>query len=56
MAGDVDILVIGAGVSGIGIACRLSDAFPDKRLAILEGRDGALWAGTSGAPQRSGIT
>lgn len=45
MAGDIDVLVIGAGVSGIGIACRLSDAFPGKRLAILERRQniGGTW-------------
>ncbi len=45
MACDFDILVIGAGVSGIGVACRLSDRFPEKRLAILERRQsiGGTW-------------
>ncbi len=40
-----DILIIGAGVSGIGIACRLRREFPDKRLAILERRAaiGGTW-------------
>jgi cation diffusion facilitator CzcD-associated flavoprotein CzcO len=45
MAHDFDILVIGAGVSGIGVACRLSDRFPGKSLAILERRQtiGGTW-------------
>lgn len=45
MACDFDVLVIGAGVSGIGVACRLSDRFPGKRLAILERREtiGGTW-------------
>lgn len=45
MACDFDVLVIGAGVSGIGVACRLSQAFPHKRLAILEERQsiGGTW-------------
>ncbi len=40
-----DILIIGAGVSGIGIACRLRREFPHKRLAILERRAaiGGTW-------------
>jgi cation diffusion facilitator CzcD-associated flavoprotein CzcO len=42
---DLDILVIGAGVSGIGVACRLGKTFPGKRLAILERREtiGGTW-------------
>jgi cation diffusion facilitator CzcD-associated flavoprotein CzcO len=45
MARDVDILIIGAGVSGIGVACRLSDRFPGKSMAILERREsiGGTW-------------
>ena len=45
MSRDVDILVIGAGVSGIGVACRLGDRFPGKSLAILERREsiGGTW-------------
>ena len=41
----LDILVIGAGVSGIGVACRLTERFPDKRLTILERRAsiGGTW-------------
>mgnify|MGYP001819124671 CR=1 FL=1 len=36
-----DILIIGAGISGIGIACRLSQRFPERRIAILERRAAA---------------
>lgn len=35
---DLDVLIIGAGLSGIGAACHLRRECPDKRLAILEGR------------------
>jgi cation diffusion facilitator CzcD-associated flavoprotein CzcO len=40
-----DILIIGAGVSGIGVACRLARRFPDKRIGILERRQaiGGTW-------------
>jgi len=37
----VDVLVVGAGLSGIGAACHLRQNCPQKRFAILEGR-GAL--------------
>jgi len=36
-----DILIIGAGLSGIGSACRLSREFPEKSIAILERRKSA---------------
>ena len=40
-----DIVIIGAGLSGIGAARRLQDSCPDKSFAILEGRDavGGTW-------------
>ena len=40
-----DVLVIGAGVSGIGVACRLARDCPDKTYAILERRQrlGGTW-------------
>jgi monooxygenase len=40
-----DIVVIGAGLSGIGAAKYLSDDFPDKKILLLEGRDsiGGTW-------------
>lgn len=40
-----DVLIIGAGLSGIGTACYLNDSFPNKSLAILERRNcmGGTW-------------
>jgi cation diffusion facilitator CzcD-associated flavoprotein CzcO len=41
----VDVLIVGAGLSGIGAAHHLQDAFGGKTYAILEGRDaiGGTW-------------
>ena len=41
----LDVLIIGAGLSGIGAACRLQQRCPNHRFAILEGRDrlGGTW-------------
>ena len=33
-----DVLIIGAGLSGIGMACHLKQQCPDKSFAILERR------------------
>ena len=33
-----DVLIIGAGVSGIGMACHLKHECPGKSFAILERR------------------
>ncbi len=40
-----DVLIVGAGISGIGSAWHLSQQCPDKSFAILEGRDaiGGTW-------------
>ncbi|MBL7259353.1 flavin-containing monooxygenase [Paractinoplanes lichenicola] len=40
-----DVLIIGAGLSGIGAAWRLQEAFPAKTYAVLEARDaiGGTW-------------
>jgi cation diffusion facilitator CzcD-associated flavoprotein CzcO len=40
-----DVLIIGAGLSGIGAACQLQQRCPDKRYVILEGRAalGGTW-------------
>ena len=34
-----DILIVGAGISGINAAYRLQTDFPDYRVAILETRN-----------------
>jgi monooxygenase len=41
----VDVLIVGAGISGIGAACRLQERSPGKTFAILEARDciGGTW-------------
>ena len=40
-----DVLIAGAGLSGIGVACHLAQKCPDKSVAILEARDaiGGTW-------------
>ena len=42
---DVDVLVVGAGLSGVGAACRLARSVPDRSFAVLEARDavGGTW-------------
>ena len=44
-AADFDVLIIGAGISGIGAACHLRAHQPGRTFAILEGRDaiGGTW-------------
>ena len=39
------MLIVGAGISGVGAACQLQDRCPDKTYAILEARDaiGGTW-------------
>ena len=41
----VDIVIVGAGLSGVGAACHLRSKCPGKRVAILEARDaiGGTW-------------
>jgi len=43
--GDYDIVIIGAGISGIGAAYRLAESDPSTRYVILERRDriGGTW-------------
>ena len=40
-----DVLIIGAGLSGIGTACQVTAEFPDKTIAVLERRArlGGTW-------------
>ena len=42
---DHDVIIIGAGLSGIGTACQLHERFPDLDFRILEGRErmGGTW-------------
>ncbi|OMC51434.1 FAD-containing monooxygenase EthA [Mycolicibacterium fortuitum] len=42
---DFDIVIIGAGIAGIGAAKYITEAFPGKRVVILEGRAniGGTW-------------
>ena len=41
----VDVLIVGAGISGIGMAYHLQQQCPDRSYAILEGRPsmGGTW-------------
>src|SRR6478736_6260925 len=45
MSTHVDVLIVGAGISGIGAGCHLKTSLPGKTFAILEGRDaiGGTW-------------
>ena len=42
---NVDVLIVGAGISGVGAGCRLQQRCPDKSFAILEARGaiGGTW-------------
>ena len=44
-AKHVDVLIVGAGMSGIGVACHLRRTHPDRSYAILEAREvsGGTW-------------
>jgi cation diffusion facilitator CzcD-associated flavoprotein CzcO len=40
-----DVLIVGAGLSGIGCACALTQSFPDLRIGLIEARNriGGTW-------------
>lgn len=42
---QLDVLIVGAGISGIGAACHLQQQCPDKRFAIIDALDsyGGTW-------------
>ena len=42
---NLDVVIVGAGLSGIGAACHLRRRCPGKRIALLEARDriGGTW-------------
>ena len=44
-AEHLDVLIVGAGLSGVGAGCHLTAKCPDKSFAILEARDaiGGTW-------------
>src|SRR3954452_9961136 len=45
MTEHVDVLIVGAGLSGIGAACRLRAEHPGRSVAVLEAREasGGTW-------------
>jgi cation diffusion facilitator CzcD-associated flavoprotein CzcO len=45
VSSDLDVVIVGAGISGIGMGCHLASRRPRTRFAILEGRGaiGGTW-------------
>jgi monooxygenase len=45
MSEHVDVLIVGAGLSGIGAACQLREHLPTRSVAVLEARErsGGTW-------------
>src|SRR6201997_4630517 len=52
-AGHVDVLIVGAGVSGIGVAHHLRERFPGRTFAILDVQDNR--GGTGWTHQSPGV-
>lgn len=42
---DADVIIVGAGLSGVGSACHLREHCPDRSVMVLEGREamGGTW-------------
>jgi len=42
---DADVIIVGAGLSGVGAACHLREHCPDRSVLIIEGREsmGGTW-------------
>ena len=45
MSEHADVIIVGAGLSGVGLAHHLQESFPGKTYVILEARDaiGGTW-------------
>ena len=39
VAEHLDVVIVGAGLSGVGAACHLSTSVPEKSFALLEARE-----------------
>ena len=51
-----DVLIVGAGLSGVGAGYRLQTKCPGKSYVILEGRSTMGGTGTSSVTPASGLT
>ena len=51
MTEKLDVLVVGAGISGIGAGYHLQNKCPDAKFVILEGRDKICLLYTSPSPR-----
>lgn len=42
---NIDILIVGAGISGLGLAYYFKKAFPNKKILIVDDREsfGGTW-------------
>jgi ribulose 1,5-bisphosphate synthetase/thiazole synthase len=49
-AGHVDVLIVGAGVSGIGAAHHLRERFPDRSFVLLAATGTSRGAGSRSPP------
>ena len=57
LSGHVDVLIVGAGISGIGMGHYLVNNLPGKTFAIVDGRDtigGTCWMSPVNCATRAG--